>query len=432
MNLLIIIRKKMNKNKLIIIIGFATLIVGCGGGDSTSTSSPQPTPNLSVTISSSSIYEERSDIEISSNIQNGSGTIKYSWEQVSGIDITPSSTDQSTLVFSAPEVMQDEAISLKLTVTDGANSSASDTITLTIEDIPLGLAINSGFPSALSGHEDDHAPIIRETTSQLDGKITTTIIFSSLEGNFNISCRDGSPSYYIDTENVTNDGDIQYRIGPDKTVFYETWFESQSFTLLFPSGYNQNLIKRLYQNWDAVFQYDKFVGSYETLDLNLTGLPAVIDKTREACNWSEDIFPLDNGWGTTLPIQPPNDAIYGEFTSDFKPFRTLAWRAKNDLGITRLLIKVGDFSGEGECSGSFTITNNFYVRQDDKLVSAVVGSEAKVRCSQPEILVLQGDFDASRAFDLEVYPFHTNVLTRKPSQLAAPDGPFAIIAFQNE
>lgn len=425
----------MNNNKLISLIGLTALITGCGGGgsdDSTGTSSPQPTPNLSVSISSSSIYEERSDIEISSNIQNGSGTIQYSWQQVSGIDITLSSTDQSTLAFNAPEVMQDEGVSFKLTVTDGSNSSASDIMDLTIEDVPLGLAINSGFPSALSGHEDDHAPIIRETTSQLDGKITTTIILSSFEGNFNISCRDGSPSYYIDTENVTNNGAIQYRIGPDETVFSETWFESQSFTLLLPSAYNQNLIERLYQNWDAVFQYDKFAGGYEILDLNLTGLPAAIDKTREACNWSVDIFPLDNGWGTALPIQPPSDAVYAEFTSDFKPFRTLAWRAKNDIGITRLLVKVGDFSGEGECSGPFTITNNFYVRQDDKLVSAVVGSEAKVSCTQPEILVLQGDFDASRAFDLEIYPFHTNVLTRKPSQLAAPDGPFAIITFESE
>jgi hypothetical protein len=387
---------------------------------------------LSITISSSLNYEERSNIELSSNIQNSSGTVKYSWEQVSGIEITPTSTDQSTLVFSAPEVTQDEGVSFKLTVTDGANSSASDTVDLTIEDVPLGLAINSGFPSALSGHEDDHAPIIYEITSQLDGKVTTVIVFSSFEGNFNIACRDGSPSYYIATENVTNNGGIRYRIGPDETVFSETWLESRDFTLLIPNGFDQTLIQRLYQNWDAVFQYVPFLSRSGTLNLNLTGFPAVIDKTREACNWPEDVFPLDNGWGTTLPIEPPNDAVYAEFTSDFKPFRTLAWRAKNDLGITRLLIKVGDFSGEGECSGTSTITNRFYVRQDDKLVSAVVGSEAKVSCSQPRILVLQGDFDASRAFVLEVYPFHSNALTRITSELSAPDGPFATLTFENE
>lgn len=262
--------------------------------------------------------------------------------------------------------------------------------------------------------------------------VTTSIILSSFDGNFNIVCRNGSPSYHISTEHVTNDGDIQYRIGPDDTVFSERWFESQSFTLLLPNGYNQTLIQRLYQNWDAVFQFDEFASGYGTINLNLSGFPVVIDKTREACNWPEDVFPPDNGWGTTLPIKPPNDAVYAEFTTDFTPFRTLAWRAKNDLGITRLLIKVGDFAGEGECSGSFTITNRFYVRQDDKLVSAVVGSDAKVSCTQPKMLVLQGDFDAARAFDLEVYPFHTDALTRITSPLSAPDGPFAILTFENE
>ena len=114
----------MNNNKLISLILLAALITGCGGGGSDdSTASPQPTPNLSVTISSSSIYEERSEIEISSNIQNGTGTIQYSWQQISGIDIPLSSTDQSKLAFNAPEVMQDEEVSFKLTITDGANQS---------------------------------------------------------------------------------------------------------------------------------------------------------------------------------------------------------------------------------------------------------------------------------------------------------------------
>lgn len=162
----------MNNNNLISLIGFAILIVGCGGGGSDGSSTtppPTPAPSLSVTITSASNYEERSDIELSSTIQNANGTILYSWEQVSGIALTSTATDQSTLIFSVPDVIQDEDVSFKLTVTDGSNKSASATVNFTIEDIPLGLALNSGFPLALFGFEDAHKPIIRTTTSQLDG-----------------------------------------------------------------------------------------------------------------------------------------------------------------------------------------------------------------------------------------------------------------------
>ena len=94
-------------------------------------------------------------MKLSSSVQNGIRTITYKWEQLSGVALTFSSTEQNTVTFSAPEVADDETVSVRLTVTDSSGSSASNTADFTIEDLPLGLAINSGFPSALSGHEDD-------------------------------------------------------------------------------------------------------------------------------------------------------------------------------------------------------------------------------------------------------------------------------------
>lgn len=64
------------------------------------------------------------------------------WEQVSGVNIELSDTDQFTVRFSAPEVTQDEIIVLRITVTDVHGQQASDDVSIIVLDSSRSVAFN--------------------------------------------------------------------------------------------------------------------------------------------------------------------------------------------------------------------------------------------------------------------------------------------------
>lgn len=256
------------------------------------------------------------------------------------------------------------------------------------------------------------------STSALDGSKSYTLGISALgspggEVSFRIYCdSNGQHSYTIKTNFVTGSGYIRYRIGTNfsKTT---TWNESPSsgYTTLYPSAFDWNLMKELYNNWDFVVELDRYAKSSSTFSMSSSGLSAALDRTRDACTWSEDILPRDNGWGKRYPETPPSnakEAIYNANANE--QFGLVAWIANNIYNRPQLLVRVGEPASL--CKGPFLIDNKrLYVTQDGIRVSAVSGTDFQLSCGKtPATFALTGDYDVSKPFTLEAYPFHFSSL----------------------
>ena len=77
-------------------------------------------------------------------------TLTYLWEVISGPHVTLINDDTLTPQFIAPKVTSDEDIIFRLTVIDTAGVSVSDTVTISIQDIPI--TVLSATYSYINGH----------------------------------------------------------------------------------------------------------------------------------------------------------------------------------------------------------------------------------------------------------------------------------------
>ncbi len=249
---------------------------------------------------------------------------------------------------------------------------------------------------------------------------------SSASGaNFFVYCKNnGEKGYYITTDFVTGSGYVRYRVGHNP-IQTQTWSESSStgFKTLTPPSFDINLLKQLYQNWDFLSQLDRYAVGIVDIGFTASGFPAAIDKTRADCGWSTDMFPPNNGWSTSYPDTPPVDAIEATYVPNSpSQFGLIAWRDTNPIGAKQLLVRLGQ--NKSLCKGSTYISDRLlYVLQDGKRVSAVSGMDFSLSCSSqlPVTFALQGDFDASKPFVLNAYPFHLNTLN--------PGAPISSVAF---
>jgi hypothetical protein len=192
-------------------------------------------------------------------------------------------------------------------------------------------------------------------------------------------------------------------------IISEVWRESQSngYKVLFPPTYRLDLLQQLYKNWDFVFQYNSFSNGVRVAENGSSGFSSAIDKTRDDCKWSTELFPPQNGWGKSLPVFTPADAKEATDISGLditKTIRLIAWRAINIYGKQQLIVRIGDPANNNNVM--LVDDHRFYVTQDGKTVSAVSGLDFQSRASVPTVLALNGDFDASRSFILTLYGFH--------------------------
>ncbi len=103
---------------------FATALSACGGGGgSDDAPKVQPPPvNQAPTIETiaDQSVNEKSTLTITASASDSDGTIaSYLWEQTSGIEVTIADADTSAVSFSAQNVIYDQNLTFKLTVSDG-------------------------------------------------------------------------------------------------------------------------------------------------------------------------------------------------------------------------------------------------------------------------------------------------------------------------
>lgn len=313
-----------------------------------------------------------------------------------------------------------------LNVNDGKLTSTSATVTITVAEPSLNVA------GLVDRKESKWA--VSEVTSQLTGNKTTLIRLFAFGGTFSITCERGQfTGYYLDTDSITANGAVAYRVGATNPIT-ESWNEASNsgYKRLTPSSFNINFLRSLYLNTDFYFLYNKFGGGGVGNQFTSSGFPATIDATRDACGWSQTMFPADNGWGLPYPTVAPATAIeptysLTAFSSGIVPtaignyFRVLAWKENNSQGRPQLLVRVGD--SNGPCVGALSGPNynSYYVTQNGKTVAAVRGTSYAQACTKPEIYPLNGDFDAGLPFTLSIYGYHFTDLNM--------GNPFATIAF---
>lgn len=266
---------------------------------------------------------------------------------------------------------------------------------------------------------------VATAVSPLTGLQTTTLSLSSADGaTLRVTCSsDGTRTMNILTDFITGDGAVSYRIG-HFPVQSETWSESSSagFKVLTPGAFNITMLQRLNLTWDLVFQLSKFGTGRVNIGMSANGLSAAIDKTRIACNWPTDTFPSDNGWNRAYTNTPPSNATEATYTiGASEQFSLIAWRDINSRGQPQLLVRLAQ--DPTKCAGSFLISDRrLYVTQLGVRVAAISGTDFGLSCAtQAATFALTGDFDVSRPFVLEAYPFHFSTLS--------PGAPISKVAF---
>jgi hypothetical protein len=241
-------------------------------------------------------------------------------------------------------------------------------------------------------------------TSALNGQKYTTLSMSSLGNDsltFKITCIDNGTRFMsLDTNFVTGDGQVSYRVGHNNVV-NKNWYETSSYMSLL-GIFDISLLQDMYQNWDVVFQANKYLGGTVTSIMDSSGFPATIDETRLECGWTEEYFPIDNDWGLAIPTEPPLEAIEATYNeSALEQFRLIAWRAMNKNNKTKLIVRLGD--SQGPCEGRRFGNDRLFVTQNGIKVSAVAGADFIMSCSNHAVFPLNGDFDPDEPFLLEAY-----------------------------
>ncbi len=396
-----------------------SLLVACGGGGGTeeaaiNTPIVRIAPVDIVQIGSSVTLDGRESTVPST------GTVTYRWT-ISKAPIGSAATiEQPTGALAA--FVPDKAGTYEVTLTvtsDNGTSSAKESF----ETQPLSEDLDRTKTEWL----------ISDTTSSLTGVKTTRIVAPALGGaNFVIACNNlGARSYQIETDFITANGTIRYRVGhyPIRT---ELWLESQSsgYKLLTPSSFNIDLLKQLYKSDEFILDVNKFGSGTIRSEPRSAGFAAAIDQTRVACNWSESDFPRSNGWTAPLPDQAPATAKSPTYSTGSSPAGTAftgqfgyqAWVDVNGYNKPQLLVRVGQ--DKQLCQGNAVASNHsFYVEQSGRRVEALPGFVFSLNCASkgPATLALQGDFDPSLPFVLKSYLFHYSTLE--------PGTPFGQVSF---
>ena len=148
-------------------LGAGSLLVlaacsGGGGGSSNEPSPPVPAVNQapSANAGPDQSVNEKTEVSLIGAGTDADGHITdYAWQQIDGTPVVLSGTNTATTQFTAPETTTTVTLNFRLTVTDNAGATASDTVQVRVE--PLNEA-----PQA---HAGDDLSVAETTLVSLSG-----------------------------------------------------------------------------------------------------------------------------------------------------------------------------------------------------------------------------------------------------------------------
>ena len=253
--------------------------------------------------------------------------------------------------------------------------------------------------------------LVQEVNDFDTGNSFTVLTLPAQSGSMKLRLFCGSPAFETVSTDFQLDWDIWndatlhvsflYGYGINDTSQFESWrvFSHPDKSLFIPKSFE--LVKKLYIHSLMNIFVSGLVETGETGHFNNFGLSVAMDKTRGACGWSEQDFPIKNGWGNTpYPSKPPTDAKESTYSDNLNKFRLIAWVGKNQQGQDQLMVRIGDQLDK--CS---TITDKrLFVKQGGKNIAVAAYSKINQVCDKPSIYALTGDFNMAEPFDLVEYP----------------------------
>ena len=150
------------------------LLTACGGGESSEPSvtppivpppvTQPPAETAAPTIATIAPFTEWNEqaITLSANVTlDPSVTATYQWQQTAGAEVILSGADKQTVIIDASQLENDTAITLKLTVTDSNNKTASTLVNINLND-RISAAMKTGNASDING------PLVTSLIKRLD------------------------------------------------------------------------------------------------------------------------------------------------------------------------------------------------------------------------------------------------------------------------
>jgi len=119
-----------------VVISLALLLVGCGSDNE---SSPTPPANTVPVVDAGADFEvvEESTVSLSGLVTDDGQITTVNWVQNSGPSVQLSNADSFDATFIAPIVTEATDLVFSLSATDNDNESASDTVSVTINRVPI-------------------------------------------------------------------------------------------------------------------------------------------------------------------------------------------------------------------------------------------------------------------------------------------------------
>jgi hypothetical protein len=130
----------MLKFRALIILTLASILSSCGGGSDSSTTVNPPPPNQAPVAAAGAdqSVNEGATVELSGSGTDSDGNIvSYSWLQEAGTVVAITNADQANASFVAPMVSASEILLFRLTVTDDDGADGSDTVSVTVNNVPI-------------------------------------------------------------------------------------------------------------------------------------------------------------------------------------------------------------------------------------------------------------------------------------------------------
>jgi hypothetical protein len=128
----------MLKFRILTILTLVGILSSCGGSDAAGPANP-PSANQAPAADAGADQnvDEGATLELSGSGTDSDGNVvSYSWLQEAGTVVTITNADLANASFIAPSVSASEILIFRLTVTDDDGATGSDTVSITVEDVP--------------------------------------------------------------------------------------------------------------------------------------------------------------------------------------------------------------------------------------------------------------------------------------------------------
>jgi hypothetical protein len=160
----------MLKLRILIMLTLVSILSSCGGSGSSEPANlllPNQAPAADAGADQS--VDEGATVELSGSGTDSDGNVvSYSWLQEAGTVVTITDADLANASFVAPTVSASESLIFRLTVTDDDGATGSDTVSVTVNNVPIPPPNQAPTADAGADQSADEGATVRLTGTGTD------------------------------------------------------------------------------------------------------------------------------------------------------------------------------------------------------------------------------------------------------------------------